>query len=63
VHLRNQLLFIIIGDFLGIVEKGGVYRVNVLGSNWDFGEEVLLDGGIVGLFVVEGDEAFVRKKD
>ena len=37
--------------------------MNVLSGNGDFGEEMLLDSGVIRILVVERDDSFIREED
>jgi hypothetical protein len=45
--VRDELLFVIVGYLFRVVEKGDVDGVDVFWRNGNFGEEVLLNRGIV----------------
>lgn len=59
----DHLLLVVVRHGLGIIEKSFVDRVDVLSGDGDLGEEVLVDGGVVGVGVVERDDSLVRKED
>ena len=58
-ELLDQLSLVSVGEFVNVVEEGGVDVVNVFGRDVDFGEENLLAECVVGVFVVERDSSLI----
>lgn len=61
----DEGLFVLVGQLLGVVEIGGVDGVDGRGAELlgDLLEQLLLQEGVVGVFVVEGHGALVGEED
>jgi hypothetical protein len=60
---RHKLLLVVVGNLLRVIELARVDDVNRLTGDGDLGEEFLVVEAEVGIFVVEGDDAFVGEED
>lgn len=55
--------FVVVCEFFDVVEEIGVDSVDVLGRERNFREEFPFAVGVVGVFVVEGDDSFIGEVD
>jgi hypothetical protein len=65
-ELRHELLLVLVRDLFQVVELRGVDGVDLLArdaGSRDLGEQALVDNSVVGVLVIERDDAFVGEED
>lgn len=59
----DELTLVLVGELFWVVEKRGVDGVDLGRCDGGVGEEELIDRGVVGVLVVEGNESLVAEED